>query len=298
MSDESGSFLTSGTPAADPAAGGVPGAVPGAGADGQAGGQTQWPEWYVPKYAEPDPARFDDIKFWRDEYGAKVSQGYRSAESYLSKDKAPVVTDWDNPEQVEMWFRAAGRPEKPDDYEFKRPTLPPDLPYDEAEEKNFRQWAHQNGFNKKQAANLYDAVVKTRVEKHAAWNDSRKNERAELDAALLREHGGNIEGVKQGAMNVMAKYGDDQFRQYLNETGLGNDPRMVRVLAKIHKDMNGDVRLKGAAPPAPNQGDMRAQISDYRQRHDKALMDKAHPEHSRVVSELERMYHTAYPEQR
>jgi hypothetical protein len=291
MSEESGSFLVSGTPAADPAAAAGAAVAAGVAADGQpAPAPDGPPEWAVAKFWSKDKPI--------DEYAKAVSQGYRSAESYLGKEKAPIVTNWDDPDQVEMWFKAAGRPEKADDYEFKRPTLPEDLPYDEEEEKNFRQWAHANGFNKKQAANLYDAVVKTRVEKHAAWSESRKRERAELDAALVREHGGNIEGVKQGALTVMQKYADDQFRQYLDQTGLGNDPRMVRVLAKIHKDLNGDTRLKGATAPAPNQGDMRAQISDFRARHDKALMDKGHPEHNRVVSELERMYHAAFPEQR
>ena len=50
-----------------------------------------------------------------------------------------------------------------DKYEFKRPELPSDLPYDEETEKSFRTWAHINGLSKKQASNLYDGFVKTQL---------------------------------------------------------------------------------------------------------------------------------------
>jgi len=123
------------------------------------------PEWLPPKYWDADKkaARYEDL-----------GKGYQNLEKLLGKDRIPVPQADDDEDGWQRWYAASGRPEKADDYEFERPSLPEGLPYDEETEKSFRTWAHVNGLNKKQARNLYEGYVKAQTERHAAYNTAQK----------------------------------------------------------------------------------------------------------------------------
>lgn len=286
MSDGTGgSFLTSGTPQAGQDA--PPADLTTA--QGTVDAVIDGPPEYIPaKYwdAEKKAPRIEDL-----------GKGYMSLEKLLGREKIPMPTSDDDTEGWDRVYKAIGRPDKIDDYEFDRPTLPEDLPYDEDAEKNFRTWAHVNGLSKKQARALYDGYVKTQVERHAAWHEQSKRQRGELEQALIREHGTKIEAVKQSAYAVMSEYADDEFRQYLDQSGLGNDPRMVRFLHKIAKRTGGEVRLKGAPVQQANPQDLDRAISEFRSKNSKVLHDKSHPDHKRTVAEFTRLFEARYPEQ-
>lgn len=280
-----GSFLTSGTPtdgnAAPPrdttTAQGVYEEV----LDGP-------PEYIPAKYwdAEKKSPRLEDL-----------GRGYQNLEKLLGREKVPMPVGDDDNEGWDRVYKAIGRPDKADEYEFERPTLPSDLPYDEESEKNFRMWAHVNGLNKKQAKNLYDGYVKTQIERHAVWAEQSKKQRSELEQALIREHGQKIESVKQSAKAVMNEYADGEFRQFLDQTGLGNDPRMVRFLHKVAQKTGGETRLKGTPVTQAAPQDLDKAISQFREKNNKVLMDRLHPDHKKTVDEYSRLFQSRYPDQ-
>jgi hypothetical protein len=279
-----GSFLTSGTPAASAPAP-APDMTTAQGAvDAVIDGP---PEYIPPKYWDPEKRapRVEDL-----------GRGYMNLEKLLGREKIPMPVSEDDQEGWERVYRAIGRPEKPDEYEFERPSLPEDLPYDEDLEKHFRTLAHANGWNKKQAKNAYDSYVKVQLERHAAYHEAQKRARGELEQALVREHGQKIEAVKQSAVAVMTEYADGEFRQYLDQTGLGNDPRMVRFLYNIAKKTGGETRLKGAPVAQASPQDAKLAIDKFRAANNKALFDKAHPDHKRVTDEYTRLFQSAYGE--
>lgn len=246
------------------------------------------PEWVPEKYWDKDKkqARYEDL-----------GRGYKSLEKLLSYDKVPVPTNWDDPEQVERWYKASGRPEKPDEYEFSKPKeMPPDLNYDDDLEKGFRDWAHQNGLNKKQAANAHDWFVKNQIEKNLQWHKMQKERRAEAEVALRREMGDKYDGFVRSTSAVYQKYADPEFAQYLAETGLGNDPRFVKVFGRIAQDMSGDTRLMGKPKPQAEPADIDAAISKFRKENHEALFNQRHPDNEMVTRKLNELYQARYPE--
>lgn len=238
-------------------------------------------------------------KFWRD--GRPDHEGlaksYSSLERLLGYEKVPVPKSEDDAEGWERYFRAAGKPEKAEEYEFKveREKLPQNF-YDEEAEKSFRQWAHANHLNKRQAANLHDAYVKAHLERHKAWEDHQKQTKAKLQTDLMREHGAGYEGFMKGAKGAISRYSDPDFLQYLDESGLGNDPRLIRAFGRIGKEMMGESRLAGAAKPTVSAGDLQAAISDYRKANHDALNKKDHPDHERHVAHMAELYRKLYPD--
>ena len=273
-----GTFLGS-APAADPAVAAAAANAAGVDQNGQA---SEGPPEYIPsKYWDPEKKapRIEDL-----------GRGYQNLEKMLGSEKIPLPSDPNDDEGWARYFKAAGWPEKPDDYEFQRPDLPKDLPYDEDGEKYLRTVVHGAKLNKKQAQQVYDNIAKLQIQRHAEWSEAQRKQRGELEMALVREHGPNVEAVKGQALAVMQQYADGEFRQYLDQSGLGNDPRMVRFLASVAKAQGGDTRLVGKAPPAANRADIQAQISDYRNTYQKALMDKAHPDHEMRLTGLKKLY--------
>jgi hypothetical protein len=64
------------------------------------------------------------------------------------------------------------------------------------------------------------------------WADEVKNDK-ELGGEKFNE---TVETAKR----VLDKFGSDDFKKALNETGLGNHPELVRVFARIGKTMSED----------------------------------------------------------
>lgn len=285
-----GSFLSEAAAAAPPMENGTPaaGAVVGAApVNGAAPADDAIPEWVPKKYwdAEKKSARVEDL-----------GRAYTNLEKLLGREKIPVPVDENDEEGWQRWYNAAGRPEAPDKYEFQRPELPPDLPYDEDTEKAFRAWSHSNGLSKKQAKNLYEGFVKTQIERHAGWAKEQQQRKAELEAGLQREYGGKLESVKAQAGSVVREFADPEFREFLDQSQLGNDPRMIRFMAKVGAKMQGETRLKGAPPAAPDIKDYKTAIADFREKHKDALFDRDHPNHALRVQEYTRLFQGAHAE--
>lgn len=254
-----------------------------------------------------DAQEFNDIpdyvppKFWDKATGKPkvedLGRSYLSLEKLLGREKVPVPTDDNDDEGWNRWYAAMGRPEAPDKYEFQRPDLPQDLPYDEEMEKDFRAWAHKNGLNKRQANNFYDGFVKRQVERHAAYHDHQKQSRAKVEMDLRREHGAQYEGKVALARTAIQQFADPDYRAFLDESGLGNDPRMIRAWIRVGEKMTGETRLKGAPQAEAQPADLDRAIADFRDKFKDALWNKDHPNHDLRNKELRKLYETRFPSQ-
>lgn len=284
------SMLTEAAPAAAVANGGNP-----APAQAPVDGATQAiqdaidgpPEWAPQKFWDPQ------AKTVRTQ---ELGKAYQNLEKLLGSEKVPKPASDDDEEGWARWYAASGRPEKPDDYEFNRPELPKELPYDETLEKDFRTWAHINGLNKKQTANLYDGFVKRQIEATAAYQTQQQQTRAQAEMALRREYGQQYDSALAQAKTAVQQYADPDFRQWLDETGMGNDPRMIRAWAKIGRDLGGETRLQGKPAPQANVQDLDRAIAGFREQHQKALFSKDHPDHALRVKEYNALFEKRYAE--
>ena len=289
MTQTSGTILTSGLSAGG--SGGVAPAASGAppnGADAAIQAVLDGPPEYIPaKYWDADKktAKLEDL-----------GRGYQSLEKMLGRDRIPVPTGDDDVEGWQRWAVANGRPEKPDEYEFERPVLPEDLPYDEGAEQVLRQLAHSNGMNKKQAKNFYNDLVKFQIERHASYHQHQKQAKAEVSADILREHGAQYERVVADAQTALKHFGDEETFQELNATGLGNHRGLLRMLSRVGREMTGDTQIKGRPAPQAQPADLDRAIAEFRSAHHKVLFDNQHPDHARRTKEYDELFDRRYAE--
>lgn len=280
-SDTGSTLLTSGIPAAPP-----PAAPPAEGAAAAVKDAMDGPpEWAPAKYWDPEKKalRVEDL-----------GKGYKNLESLLGKDRIPVPQSDDDEEGWQRWYQAAGRPEKPDDYEFKKPDLPEGMPYDDDTEKAFRTWAHINGLSKKQAQNLFDGYAKTQMERHAAWTTGQRQAVATAEQALRREYGNQYESAVAQAKSALAQYADPEYIKHLEESGQGNDPRVIRAWIKVGKEMGGDTKLAGSPQPKPQAQDIDKAITDFRKKYDTELHTKDHSRHDWAVQEYNKLFQARF----
>ena len=136
-------------------------------------------------------------------------------------------------------------PDSPEAYEFNLEGLDPE----EAASlgKELGQMAYSAGLSPRQAQTLGERVLA----QHQALAQSLSRERADGEAALRQAWGGRYEENLSLARKALQSLGGPEFSEYLNATGLGNHPAMVRMFHTIGVRISEDsLELgDGAAPP-------------------------------------------------
>ncbi len=118
-----------------------------------------------------------------------VVQSYNHLESQLGRSVVPPSPD-DPPEKWETFYRAGGRPDDPDGYEFRLPTeLPSDFAYEDGLASRFRSWAHESGLNPSQAQDLHDHFVRYQADLYSEYRDSREQAACDAHEQLTRRWG-------------------------------------------------------------------------------------------------------------
>lgn len=212
-----------------------------------------------------------------------LAKSYANLEAQLGGDKVPVPKtdeDWDR------WHKAAGRPDAPDQYKIEKPADLPANTYDEEGEKQLRTWAHQNGLNQKQFENAYKVLFERHMASMNAMQTQAKQQREEGERALRVQLGGAYDSYVTGAKAAVTEFADPEFVQFLDQSGLGNDPRMIRVFGKIGKNLLGDDKLKGAGAAEASPADLDKMITEHRTKYSDALYNGQHPEHDLRTREL------------
>ena len=227
----------------------------------------------------------------------QLAKGYVHAESMIGRDKVPLPKDENDKEALDRVYTALGRPESPDKYQVERPqNLPPDQ-YDEDGEKFLRKFAHENGWNQRQFQNAYKAYLERAMQQQSTWQQSQVADRQEGERSLRREWGQAYDGEIQKAQIVAKDYLSDAAIQKLERAGLGNDPDIIKSLAKIGKDVVGETRLRSASQfRAQTPDQLKTRIDEHRSQYGAALMDEMHPEHKLRTREQREMFRQLYGE--
>ncbi|CAM7035115.1 peptidase [Morganella morganii] len=142
----------------------------------------------------------------------------------------------------------------PEKYEFK-PAEGQEL--DAEAVKAFEPIAKELNLSNEQAQKLVDVygskIMPKLVEQQAAqWQQQIEQwaEQVKADKDL------GTDASIGAAQKAMDKFGSPELKQYLNETGLGNHPELVRIFANIGKAMSEDGLVTGNSGGAKSAADV------------------------------------------
>jgi hypothetical protein len=175
-------------------------------------------------------------------------EGEQAIEQKPSSGETEVTAEKSAPAE-EKPAEEKSKPEVPESYEF-----PEDIKLTEEEKTKYTELLRKHGATQEAANDLFEhikeqakAVQEASVK---AWYDQVKKwgEEAEKHA----EYGGPKfeENLKTVILPVLNKFGDEQLIQELDQTGFGNNPRLLAFLYRVGKEIGTEAKFVEGRPGA------------------------------------------------
>ena len=213
-----------------------------------------------------------------------LAKSYLHAQSQIGK-KGAIVPDWSKStdEEKSSFYKAIGLPD-PDKYSIKAPEgISPEIL------GGFKAEALKNGVLPHQAEallNWYHGFDKATDQ--ASEAEYKKTVQANLEG-LKKEWGEGYDKEISAARMAVKEFGGDELIKYMNETGVGNDPAIIKAFAKAAKLFGEDkLREGGISDGRMTPQDIKDQIqviqgsAEYR--------DGKHPGHAAAVTKMAGLY--------
>ncbi len=253
------------------------------------GNETEVADWKasLPEELKADPS-LSPIK---DITG--LVKSYVNAQKLIGGEKVAIPKD-ESDGQWEVVYNRLGRPESPDKYSLVKPEGLPD--YDEGAEKAFREQAHKLGLSDRQAKGLFEWYGSTAGEKFASASEAQKASLEQGLTALKAEWGQSFADKVAQAQKAVGFYGDDELKGFLNESGLGNHPAMVKLFAKLGSGLKED-GLRGTQGTGLAPADAKTQINSILNDRNHPYHDRYKPGHNEAVAEMLKLHEAASPQE-
>lgn len=159
------------------------------------------------------------------------------------KTEAEIADEKEAAEKAEKDKKPEGAPEK---YEFK-PAEGQDL--DTAALEQFEPIARELNLTNEQAqkmVDLYGTQILPMVQKQQAEAWQKTTEQWAADVKADKEIGGDKLTANIGvAQRALETFGTPDLKEYLNASGLGNHPELIKVFVKVGKAMSEDGMVTG-----------------------------------------------------
>ena len=262
---------------------------------GNAEPQTQSNDWRasLPEDMRNSPslAKFSEIP--------ALAGAYVNLERMLGTEKVPRPKGDFDPQNPDwgMFLDAAGRPKSADEYKFGEAKLPDGMEYDKGLEDKFKPIFHMAGLNQKQADMLREAFIAYQGEGFTKYQTEYKTSIETATAELQKELGSAYEPTVNAAKVALKEYADEKFVKWLDDSGMGNHPEIVRIFGKIGKETLGDTKLRTTDPGAFNApGDWQKQAMAFQAENAHILYTHGHPLQAQKHAEWTRLMQLAYPD--
>lgn len=307
--------------AGDGGAGGGSGDGSGAG-DGGGGAATTWltpfeniqvehktydPVTKAEKIIKISPK--DDPNFNKYKTAEEFYKGHRNLVETIGKKGVIVPDEKASPEEVEKYYNAIGRPEKPEGYKIEIPQgLHKSIQITQESIDAYKMLVHKHGIPQKMADGLNRdwLAVQNKI--------AIENERLELEAvqnateALQKEWGSKFDAKKSAIAKAMLKAGGEEALNDMGGVdGLANKPSILRALgnlvALISEDSLNTIKIdngnsgggSGSGSESPEQALQKIAAMNADSKH--PFLDEKHPDHKAALRERDRLYKIAYPGQ-
>lgn len=221
-----------------------------------------------------------------------LAKNYVNAQKLIGRDKIPMPR---TPDEYKEVYKRLGMPEDPSKYNVPMPEdLPEPLLPDEQVMEGFKKTAYEVGLSETQAAKLSEWYFQQQAGKFGEFQEMAQQKQQAAIGELRNEWGQAFEEKARVAQRAAHVLGGDEFKSYLEQSGLGNDPKLVKVFAKVGEMMVEDNKLEGVGTGnALTPAQLDAKISEVMAH--PAYMDGKHPEHKVFVDKLQGLFAQKFP---
>lgn len=216
--------------------------------------------------------------------------------AYRSSDKVQVPGRDAKPEDYDAFYGRIGRPQDAKGYEFQKPEGLQS--YSQQFDDWFRDSAFKSGLTGRQAAALRDTYIELARQQETEAARGAETARLDGERALRAEWGPAYDERTDFANRAVAKFGGDELRQALQDTGLFNHPGLRKALAELGRSQGETGSMvSGAAKGKMSSDEARREIDRLRgdTEFGKAFLDRAHPGHAEAVRKHNELVEIANP---
>lgn len=282
--------------AAPPASGGAPSGSP----DPAPGAAPTPPTSTPPDWRSSLPAEIKDHPCLKDFKGTDDAvKAYVNAQRLIGVDKLPIPPKDAKPEVREKFmndvYDRLGRPKEAKDYKITNPKLPDgiNIPVAPTEIDAFKGEAHKLGLLPHQVDGIYQFYMASMANQLKQHGEIMTGASKDAEADLRQEYGAAYDAKVAKAKNLLQKTAGDDFKQLL-DSGFGNNPAVIRYMAKMADMISEDSFVKGdEATMTPKEA--QDEISKIRANSSHPYFVKSHPDHNVAVKRMTDLYEMAHP---
>lgn len=185
-------------------------------------------------------------------------------------------------------YSALGRPEGPNGYDFSNYE-------DEGSDlSRFKEMAFEAGLNQGQSEIILDTLKNEYLNNEKGYEEHREQEEVQGLQALQKQWGPEFNKNLNLAQRVFNRFADKDTLDYIEETGVGNNPNMIKMLARIGEAfseggpiLTGEPRGSGLSPQEAKET-IQAKLSDPDFK--RAYLTASDPNHKEAVKTMQRLY--------
>lgn len=198
----------------------------------------------LPEDIRNDPSMKD---FKPDAEGfANLAKAHIHGQKMIGKDRIALPGANATPEELSSFYNSIGRPETPDQYKIELPEGLKNVQPDEEGLKEWKAFMHEQGLTNSQVQNLVLRYYQDIDQGIAANQQQSQAQISEGLNKLKQDWGDEYDQNVSIAAGVVRKFGGEEVQQYLDESGLGNDPALISLFHKVGAAMLDDSASGGS----------------------------------------------------
>ena len=220
-------------------------------------------------------------------------KSYIHAQSMIGADKVVIPKAGSDEKAWTDVFRKLGVPEKLEEYDVK---LNEKSKLDVNHFGKLKELMHKQGVLPHQAKALVSMMEQEAEGFEGALLNHRKQQVEANLNSLKQEWGQAYTERATIAAKAAAKVGGEEFIKYLNESGLGDDPKLINVFAEVGKIMGESGHKGEGSVGRKTPQELQARLSALTTDVNSPYFDSKNPQHTAVRQEVEALYKEIYQE--
>lgn len=214
-------------------------------------------------------------------------KNYVNAQRMVGK-KGFILPDQNAPK--EKWrelYAALGGPTE-DQYKL---DLPKDHGLDEDFVKNFNKLAYENNLLPQQAKAIMEHYAAEIRKEDESLIKLRSEARTHAETALKQEWGDGFDKKLHQAKTALKLFGGEEMAAFMEESGLGNEPAMIKFLAKLGENLKEDTFKRDAVGHLGlTKDEAQAEINQTMSDLKGPYFNASHADHKRVVERMNKLF--------
>jgi len=223
-----------------------------------------------------------------------LAAAYINAQKLIGSDKIAIPGKHASDEDWMDVYKKLGLPEKIDQYDLK---INESATIDKEFVNQFKESAYKFGILPGQAQKLADWFSEVNMKaEEKILSENKERQEKEL-TGLKSEWGKSFEANLSRAHLVLKNFADPETIQHLEDAGLGNDTRLIKLLSKVGTKLYGETKIVGGdsgGAGAITPAEAKKTVDSIMGNTNHPYFQKEHPGHKTAVAEVQKLFGIMY----